>query len=382
MRTTPDAESQWFAHDTRKGTTMNKFTKTLVSFAATAALAFGGLAIPVLSSTAQAATPIASQCTGNYTVGSATSNCVKLIQQGMNTLKYTDAYGRALVVDGAFGANTKAAVVKFQKAKGLTQDGIAGKNTIAALDKALGNVAAPPVNTWTYPVKETVNIRSGPGTGYGVVGTAASGSTQTFNCYLTGTSVGGDTVWGHLSNGKGYISDYYIKIGGKTLASVGAPKCNPEPTNSGTSLNASTIQSQFAAYMKAHSNKYGGYYLGDNGCTTMSAWFIGTHSNLTYGNGNGKDVAANLASRNGMSTSTTPVAPAIFSVKAGVATWGASGGVYGHTGVVLSVSGNQATVLWTWTGLTGNANRSQISTYTIPYNSNVTFLNLGSHYHA
>ena len=35
--------------------------------------------------------------------------------------------------DGVFGAKTETAVVKFQKAKGLTQDGIAGKNTMSAL---------------------------------------------------------------------------------------------------------------------------------------------------------------------------------------------------------------------------------------------------------
>ena len=35
--------------------------------------------------------------------------------------------------DGIFGAKTETAVVKFQKAKGLTQDGIAGKNTMSAL---------------------------------------------------------------------------------------------------------------------------------------------------------------------------------------------------------------------------------------------------------
>lgn len=35
--------------------------------------------------------------------------------------------------DGQFGDNTESAVKKFQKAKGLTVDGKAGKNTITAL---------------------------------------------------------------------------------------------------------------------------------------------------------------------------------------------------------------------------------------------------------
>ena len=37
--------------------------------------------------------------------------------------------------DGSFGANTEAAVRKYQKAKGLSVDGIAGKNTFTKLLK-------------------------------------------------------------------------------------------------------------------------------------------------------------------------------------------------------------------------------------------------------
>ncbi|OKH34613.1 hypothetical protein NIES2101_38745 [Calothrix sp. HK-06] len=37
-------------------------------------------------------------------------------------------------VDGKFGAATKAAVIKFQKANGLTPDGIAGTKTLRAID--------------------------------------------------------------------------------------------------------------------------------------------------------------------------------------------------------------------------------------------------------
>lgn len=36
-------------------------------------------------------------------------------------------------VDGIFGSRTKAAVIAFQRDRGLTADGVAGKNTLAAL---------------------------------------------------------------------------------------------------------------------------------------------------------------------------------------------------------------------------------------------------------
>lgn len=35
--------------------------------------------------------------------------------------------------DAVFGSKTKLAVLQFQRAKGLTADGVAGKNTIRAL---------------------------------------------------------------------------------------------------------------------------------------------------------------------------------------------------------------------------------------------------------
>ena len=45
-------------------------------------------------------------------------------------------------VDGNFGPGTKAAVIAFQKSKGLQTDGIAGPNTLAALQSASSGAAA------------------------------------------------------------------------------------------------------------------------------------------------------------------------------------------------------------------------------------------------
>ena len=41
--------------------------------------------------------------------------------------------GAKLIVDGDFGTLTRQAVIAYQKSKGLTQDGIVGKNTWTSL---------------------------------------------------------------------------------------------------------------------------------------------------------------------------------------------------------------------------------------------------------
>lgn len=65
-----------------------------------------------------------------------------------------------------------------------------------------------------------VNIRSGPGTGYSIVGSMANQSTGTVDCYKTGTNINGDSYWddittiqgGHFYSG--FVSDYYLYTGG------------------------------------------------------------------------------------------------------------------------------------------------------------------------
>lgn len=54
----------------------------------------------------------------------STGNAVSRVQQFLAALNLYS--GR---IDGDFGSMTKAAVLKFQKANGLSQDGIVGENT-------------------------------------------------------------------------------------------------------------------------------------------------------------------------------------------------------------------------------------------------------------
>jgi len=61
-----------------------------------------------------------------------TGQRVMLLQKALLQLKYYSGK-----VDGKFGAKTESAVRAFQKAKKLTRDGIAGKKTLQAIEKAL-----------------------------------------------------------------------------------------------------------------------------------------------------------------------------------------------------------------------------------------------------
>ncbi len=58
----------------------------------------------------------------------ASGETVKQVQQKLKNLGYYSGS-----IDGVFGSNTKNAVIKFQKAKGLTADGVVGSATLSAL---------------------------------------------------------------------------------------------------------------------------------------------------------------------------------------------------------------------------------------------------------
>jgi hypothetical protein len=60
---------------------------------------------------------------------------VKTLQQDLNKRGMTDSAGKALVVDGDFGANTQYAVKKWQKHAQITVDGVVGPETWHSLGR-------------------------------------------------------------------------------------------------------------------------------------------------------------------------------------------------------------------------------------------------------
>lgn len=59
---------------------------------------------------------------------------VAVLQDALNTIGYN-----AGTIDGVFGQNTKNAVIRYQRAKGLSPDGIVGCNTWKALTQQIAN---------------------------------------------------------------------------------------------------------------------------------------------------------------------------------------------------------------------------------------------------
>jgi len=79
----------------------------------------------------------------------STGDKVRALQQDLTTLGFY--YGD---VTGHYGDMTKSAVEKFQKSRGMTQDGVAGPTTIAAISSALGNAGALGVGTSSNSLRE------------------------------------------------------------------------------------------------------------------------------------------------------------------------------------------------------------------------------------
>jgi hypothetical protein len=95
-------------------------------------------------------------------------NRVKAMQKALNQ------NGADLNGDGEFGPKTLAALKAFQQAKGLAVDGLAGAETMRALTGQRPDGAEEGSGT-VWVTGDTVNVRTGPGTGYAIAKIAKKG---------------------------------------------------------------------------------------------------------------------------------------------------------------------------------------------------------------
>ncbi|KUM67291.1 SH3 domain-containing protein [Streptomyces griseorubiginosus] len=84
------------------------------------------------------------------------------------------------------------------------------------IETAEARTATASVRYYSVAPGVRLNVRSGPGTGYGVVRVLPEGSKVPIYCQTPGTSVSGpygtSNIWDNVSNGQ-YVSDAYILTG-------------------------------------------------------------------------------------------------------------------------------------------------------------------------
>ena len=119
------------------------------------------------ASSAGAASPAAAAATAPYALTAATGLAWPELRQGSNSawpqatvrsLQYLlNAHGAKLTVDGAFGPKTKAAVVAFQHAKGLTASGVVQASTWRSLVVTVHRGSTGPA---VRAVQDQINFRN------------------------------------------------------------------------------------------------------------------------------------------------------------------------------------------------------------------------------
>ncbi|WP_043684554.1 SH3 domain-containing protein [Streptomyces xylophagus] len=73
------------------------------------------------------------------------------------------------------------------------------------------HLAAPTWGRVTTHHYTRLNVRSGPGTGYRIVGTRPVGRTLPIVCKTRGSSVFGNHRWYKLPHHEGYVSAHYVR---------------------------------------------------------------------------------------------------------------------------------------------------------------------------
>ena len=98
-----------------------------------------------------------------------------------------------------------------------------GTKTYTSDNNCSSGTATGTVNT----AGANLNVRSGPGTGYSIVGSVADGQRVTIYCQTTGTTVTGtygtSSIWDRIGSGQ-YVADAYVFTGYDGFI-PGVPRC-------------------------------------------------------------------------------------------------------------------------------------------------------------
>lgn len=138
---------------------------------------------------------------------------------------------------------------------------------------SVGMQSAGAVTGYHTTGSPTVNARSGPGTGYGIVGSLAYGAPIDISCQQQqGTNVGGNATWDRLSNGW-WVSDYWTNTPSFNSFIPGVPACGTTPAPAGVGELA-------ARWAQA---RLGQAYTSENPNATYWSGYCETFASLSYG---------------------------------------------------------------------------------------------------
>ncbi|KAK9727421.1 hypothetical protein K7432_001860 [Basidiobolus ranarum] len=117
-----------------------------------------------------------------------------------------------------------------------------------------------------YRVNEGVNIRSGPGTQYSVVGSLAAGADVQIICQTTGEKIQTTNIWDKVQS-NGYVSDYYVQTNQNWVP--GVPRCDGTGGDGGGSPNNGQINNEGLALVKEFEGFYANFYTDPVGIKTI-----------------------------------------------------------------------------------------------------------------
>lgn len=303
---------------------------------------------------------------------------VKYLQINLNILNYN-----AGTADGVFGNGTKNAVKRFQRAYGLTADGVAGKNTIEKLNDVCKQLQKD-LNSLGYKC----------GTADGILGTNSVNAIKKFQRTngLTADGIAGSQTLNKIN---------YVKNNKNSAVSSGAQSA----VNTATSSNKTEkIRSSIVSLANSKNGSKGLTYQKWAGLSSSQPWCV---AYATY-------IANQAIKSNGGSTSVTPTSGAYRTSTSYLAKWFRNKGRYysftswkgsstkismdktcstynytpkvgdfaiidnngkfsdgpEHTAIVVAVNGSTITLSEGNTGGTGSSKTNTVNKYTYKRNSN------------
>ncbi|MBQ7183373.1 MAG: peptidoglycan-binding protein [Clostridia bacterium] len=214
-------------------------------------------------------------------------DAVRKMQQALIGLGYT------LTADGRYGDTTRAAVTAFQRAQGLTADGIAGTATLTKLYALAGQISVPTAAPTVVPTVPAVipapadngtaaqvtggslNLRAEPSINARVILSMPSGAS------VTVTQRG--NTWSAVTYGQysGWAMTQYLKIGGTAPTRAPAPV---QPTQAPYSLDLQAVVTGGSLNLRAEPSVNARAYLSmPSGASVTITQYGNTWSAVTYG---------------------------------------------------------------------------------------------------